>query len=177
MAAIDDANERIDQVLQEWAPAVVQILTAAIQKKKLVLTEDLVRSFRWEILKATADSVAQGKLYFKTHGRWKDMRTIRNQKQAPIQAIEEDFVNKIGLSNFKYVPGYKNSRFIPSESIAMRRIAWGISKGMLKKHQSAARKWYASNFYGTINTLIEMLMVNYQQVTGDALTQPLKDNA
>lgn len=175
MAAIDNANEKIDQVLQEWAPYVVQILAAAIEKRKLLLTEDLLHSFRWDLLKATADSVAQGRLYFKTHGRWKDMRTIRNQHQPPVDALIQDFVKKVGISKFKYVPGYKSGS-IPSENIAMRRIAWGISKGLLKRNTSAARKWYASNFYNAVNVLIEKLLTNYQQVSGDALTQPLKND-
>lgn len=164
-----DDSEYINAVLQEWAPFVLQVLHEGISKRKLVLTQDLYQSLRWELLRATAGMVATGKLFFRTHGRWKDMRTIRNGKQPPINAIIEEFVQKIGVSNFKYVPGYKAGKTVPTDSVAMRRIAWGISRSLANKKQTAAKKWYAKNFYGTINVLIEKLMASTQNKATDSI--------
>ena len=152
----------IDSVLQEWAPYVVQVLHEGIRRRNLVLTQDLYQSLRWELLRATAGMVATGKLFFRTHGRWKDMRTIRNGKQPPIDVIIQEFVQKVGVSNFKYVPGYKAGQTVPTDSIAMRRIAWGISRSIAGKKQTAAKKWYSKNFYGAVNVLIEKMMTSAQ---------------
>ena len=153
----------IDSVLQEWTPFVLQILHEGINQRNLLLTEDLYRSLRWEVIKATAGMVASAKLSFRMHGRWKDMRTIRNGKIPPIQTIIDEFVQKVGVGNFTYVPGYTAGKTIPSDSIAMRRIAWGISVSLAKKKQTVAKKWYSKNFYGAVNVLIERLMASTQE--------------
>lgn len=170
MGATDEANEFIDEVLREWAPFVISQLHATIQQQKLILSEDLLKSLRWELTRATVGSVAKAQLYFRMHGRWRDMKIIRGYKQPPVDIILKEFVETLGISNFKYVPGYKSGRF-PTDNRALRRIAWGISRKIQLKSQTAARKWYAKKFYGTINVLIEGLMGKYQQVASDTLTK------
>jgi hypothetical protein len=164
----------IDAVLQEWAPTVVQALHEGIKQRGLLLTDDLYRSLRWEILKATSGMVATAKLSFRTHGRWRDMKTIRNGKQAPVDAIIEEFVRKVGVNNFKFVPGYTKGGAVPTDDIAIRRIAWGISKGMLKRNQTKARKWYSKNFYGAISVLIDKLMGSAQNKAAETITKGLE---
>ena len=163
----------IDAVLQEWAPYVIQVLHESIKNRNLVLTQDLYQSLRWELVRATAGMVAHGKLFFREHGRWKDMRTIRNGKQAPVDAIIEEFVQKVGVSNFKYIPGYKAGKTIPTDNVAMRRIAWGISRSLARKNKTTAKKWYAKRFYGTINVLIEKLMAGAQNNASKTIQESL----
>jgi hypothetical protein len=169
------AGEYVDEVLKEWAPYVVGILREALKARGLILTEDLYDSFKWDLMKATAAGVAEARLSFRTHGRWRDMRTIRNFKQPPVDVIMEEFVKQIGVSKFKYIPGYENSRNVPVDSRVMRRIAWGISRGILKKNTTKARKWYSKNFYGAVETLIENLMAKYQLATSETVVNNLND--
>jgi hypothetical protein len=167
----------IDSELQEWTPFVIEVLHKGISQRNLLLTEDLYRSLRWEVLKATAGMVATAKLSFRMHGRWKDMRTIRNGKQLPVQVIIDEFVQKLGVSNFRYVPGYTAGKTIASDSIAMRRIAWGISKSLAKQKQTAAKKWYSKNFYGAVNVLIDKLMTSTQDKAATSIKESMSGNA
>lgn len=161
--------EFIDQVLQEWTPLVIEVLHKGIEQRNLVVTQELYRSLRWQIVKASAGFVATASLYFDSAGRWKDMKTYRRGKVPPIDAIAEEFVKAIGVSNFKFVPGYTRGKTIPTDSIAIRRIAWGIAIGMNKKKGTTAKKWYSKNFYGTINTLLEKLMAGAQDKVSDTI--------
>lgn len=169
---MDQEADFINEVLQEWAPTVIEVLHKGIEQRKLVVTDQLYRSLRWEIVKASAGMIASAKLHFDSAGRWKDMKTYRRGKIAPIESIMEEFVKTIGVSGFKYVPGYTSGKTVPTDSNALRRIAWGIAISMNKKKGTSAKKWYSKNFYGTINSLLEKLMASAQEKT----IQSVKDS-
>ncbi|WP_126244138.1 hypothetical protein [Chitinophaga rhizosphaerae] len=168
MGAVELANQHINDVLSSWSKDVTLILQRAIRERGLVLTEELVRSLHWELIKASEGQVAQARLGFRLHGRWRDMRTIARYRRPPVEVILQDFVARLGTGAFKYIPGYAPGR-VPTESVALRRLAWGISSGILKRKQTAARKWYSKNFYSSINSLLESLLVKYQELPAAAL--------
>jgi hypothetical protein len=168
----------VNEVLEDWTAITLNDLKRSIQNAGLELTEDLLNSLRVEVMKAAAGDLARANFYFRMHGRWKDMRTVyknysgswRQSGFPPIEAIKE-FITKVGVEKFKYVPGYKMGTF-PAENIAVRRLAWGIAIGIGKRNTIKAKKWYAKTFYSQITPLIEALGGRAAQ----AVAKGVKDN-
>lgn len=156
----ENIQDFINDQLGNWSENVRRVLMENVKKKRLELSGDLLNSFDYQVQKATSDTLASMHLFFEDHGRHKDMRALVYTKQPPVEAMEE-FVRKVGLSKFKYVPGY-NGR-MPAENIAIKRIAWGIAKGRLKFYKHKPKRWFAKSFYGQINLLIEGLLNGYQE--------------
>jgi len=159
-------NDIINEVLEEWSQQTINLLRASIDKAGLNLTKDLYNSLRVEVIKATAEGLAGARFYFQLHGRYKDMKTTYSRFNGntgfpPVAEIEE-FVKKTGLENFKYIPGYKMGT-VPSESIAIRRLAWGIAKGMGKRKTTKPQRWYAKTFYKQIDPLIDKVANYYRE--------------
>jgi hypothetical protein len=91
---------------------------------------------------------------FSEYGRYIDMKST-DFGSPPIDAIKK-WVKKEGISKFKFVPGYKT---MPTESIALDRIAWGVRQAMTKGETKKKRKaWYSKTFWGSIVFLIERLI-------------------
>jgi hypothetical protein len=154
--AVDD-NDIINEVLEDWSELTLDLLKSSIDKAGLELTKDLLNSLRVEVVKAAANDFARAKFYFQLHGRYKDMKTAYSHYSGlkgfpPVKEIEE-FITKTGLQSFKYIPGY-NPGHIPAENIAIRRLAWSISKGIAKRKTTKPKKWYAKTFYKQITPLM-----------------------
>jgi hypothetical protein len=148
----------IDDTFEDVASAVLEEITAdalmyyqrALQAKGLVLTGDLLQSFRYRIIQTATQVVAEIELL--EYGRFKDMRRLRYDSFPNIDALEE-FVQKIGPDNFAFVPGYGPDRRVPTIPNAVRRIAMGI--GFSRANQIVTRK-----FSGTWYNETKMNMVN-----------------
>lgn len=155
-----DNEDIINEVLTDWSQQTIDLLKSSIEKAGLELTKDLYNSLRVEVIKATAGDLARARFYFQEHGRFKDMKTTYSRYNGntgiPPVAEMEEFVKKTGLENFKYIPGYKPGK-VPAESIAIRRLAWGISRGMGKRKTTKPQKWYAKTFYKQITPLIQQV--------------------
>jgi hypothetical protein len=79
------------------------------------------------------------------------MKGITRTKAPPIEALE-DYVRKVGLDRFSYVPGYKYGHFPLASSTAINRIAWGLARAQLRdKADVRPRTWFAKTFYQSIN--------------------------
>ncbi|AHM62295.1 hypothetical protein D770_20230 [Flammeovirgaceae bacterium 311] len=157
----DQIEAYIKAELGDWSANVSRLLAENVEKKKLTLTKGLQQSFEEQVQDASGKILGRVIFVFSDHGRHHDMRNLLYTKQPPVEAMEE-FVRKLGVSKFKYVPGYKEGK-IPSESIAVKRLAWAISKGRLKSYRHKPRKWFAKQFYGQINVLIGRLIEGYQE--------------
>lgn len=100
-----------------------------IQAAGFVVTGELVSSLRKQTVVIGKELYAEFKLGFKGYGRFKDMRQLLFEKMPPVAKIQA-YIEKVGLENFDYVPGYfkdaKRRAMIP-ESRAINRIAWGIA--------------------------------------------------
>ena len=179
----DDQNiDFINAVLEDWSNNLtVPQLKQSIQKAGLELTDDLLNSVRVELIKAAAGELAKANFYFRLHGRYKDMRTVyknytgtwRQSGFPPVAEIEA-FIRKRGLEKFKYIPGYKMGT-VPSESIAIRRLAWGIAIGIGKRNTIKAKKWYAKTFYSQITPLIEQLGSKAAAAAASSIKENLDD--
>lgn len=153
-------QEWVNGELGDWGKNVRIALMESIRKQNLQLSGELINSLEFQVQAAAENKLAHVFFSFQDYGRHKDMRSLVYTKQAPVEAMEE-FVRKVGLSNFKYVPGYTAGR-MPSEDIAIKRIAWGISKGRLNAYKHKPQKWFAKRFYGQINLLITRMLEGYQ---------------
>jgi hypothetical protein len=175
-----DDVDFINAVLEDWSTLTLGDLQASVRAAGLELTEDLYNSLRVEVVKATAENIASAKFYFRMHGRMKDMRTVysnfnaswRQSGYPPISAIEE-FIKKTGLEKFKFIPGYKMGT-MPTESNAIRRLAWGISIGIGKRNTVKAKKWYAKTFYSQLNPLLEELGRAAREKTAQTIKENLE---
>ena len=82
----------------------------------------ILDSLQSQVVAASAQHMASMGVLFHQHGRIKDMKGITRTKAPPIEAMEE-YVRKVGLDKFSYVPGYKYGQFPLASSTAINRIA------------------------------------------------------
>jgi hypothetical protein len=165
----------INVALEEYGKLVLTILSAKIQERKLVLTGELLKSLQYDVLKASSTQVGTLLLAFEESGRIKDMRQINRRKLPPVSVMEE-FVQKVGLGKFKYVPGYSKTAKPLTENAMMRRIAWGLTFSHKEKTKHKPKKWFSKPFYSTIHTLIDTLMNDYQRLASGAVTRNLNSD-
>ena len=108
--------------------------TAAQEGK--VLTGDMVMSIR-----AGATEAARGfvtaHVYYSKLLRILDMKTLNFLRTPPLSALIE-YVEKVGVDKFAYVPGYTAGLRPATESEAVERIAWGM-KAKLKQEPNVKR--------------------------------------
>lgn len=147
--------------LGDWSKNVEGALRQSAEKKGLALSRDLMNSINSKVQRAAGDTLTHVFFAFEDYGRHADMKNLIYTKMPPIDEMVK-FVTKVGLHNFKYVPGYEDSRSVPHESIAVKRIAWGLAKGRLRRYKHRPKKWFAKQFYGQINLLISTLLEGYQ---------------
>jgi len=162
-------EEFVSATLEAWGDTVVAMLADKLKARKLVLTGELLRSLEFEVRGAAAGSTAKLFLAFEESGRIRDMRAVTQGKMPPVHVMEE-FVAKRGLTAFKHVPGYEAARKLPTESMAINRIAWGISRSIKKRNGAKPKKWFARPFYGMINVLIDDLLTKYQDFAANTIT-------
>ena len=176
MADYQDEFKRIlDEELGDYAARALALLAAAIQAKGLVLTEDLLDSLSSQVVAASAEHVASMGVLFHQYGRIKDMKGISRTKAPPIEALEE-YVKKVGLSKFEYIPGYTaRSKVLPISSRAINRIAWGLARAKLRdKDEVKPKTWFAKTFYQSINRFIDAVTTRYVAATGTHMAASLR---
>jgi hypothetical protein len=175
MADYQDQFKRIlDEEVADYGERALGLLAQAIQAKGLVLSEELLNSLRTQVVGATAQHVASMGVLFEQYGRIKDMKGISRTRAAPIEELEE-YVKKVGVSHFHYVPGYKYGQFPLASKTAINRIAWGLARaGLRDKTQVRPKSWFAKTFYSSINGFIDAVTSRYVAATGTHLAATLK---
>ncbi len=176
MADYQDEFKRIlDEEVGDYAARALALLAAAIQAKGLVLTEDLLDSLSSQVVAASAEHVVSMGVLFHQYGRIKDMKGITRTKAPPIEALE-DYVKKVGLSKFEYIPGYTaRSKVLPVSSRAINRIAWGLARAKLRdKDEVRPKTWFAKTFYASINRFIDAVTSRYVAATGTHIAASLR---
>jgi hypothetical protein len=169
----EQLDRYIQQELGNWGANTTRILQENIKRNKLVLSEDLLKSFRHQVITTMGGKLQSLLLSFNEYGRMKEMKGLTYTKMPPVEAMEE-FVRKVGLAKFKYVPGYNRGK-IPSEDIAVKRIAWGISKSMYSNYKGKPRKWFAKAFYAEVNHLISELVIAHQEHVASTMKENLQN--
>ena len=175
MAEYQDQFKRIlDEEVGDYAARALALLAQAIQAKGLVLSEELLNSLRTQVVGATAQHVASMGILFEQYGRIKDMKGISRTKAPPIEEIEE-YVKKVGVSHFAYVPGYKYGQFPLASKTAINRIAWGIARAKVRDNdQVKPKSWFSKTFYQSINSFIDAVTSRYVAATGTHLAASIK---
>ena len=175
MADYQDEFRRIlDEEVGDYAKLAVQLLAQAIEAKGLVLTQELLHSLRTEVVQASTRHVASMGVLFEQYGRIRDMKGISRTKAPPVEEME-DYVRKVGLSHFAYVPGYKHGQFPLASSVAINRIAWGLARARLRDQaQVRPKAWFSKTFYASINRFIDAVTTRYLAATGTHLAASLK---
>ncbi|HEX8349088.1 MAG TPA: hypothetical protein VF598_03935 [Hymenobacter sp.] len=171
----DDFRRILDEELGNYSGRVLEILAAAIQKKGLVLSSDLLKSLQTQVLQASANQIAGMQVEFNQYGRIREMKYVNTtSNQAPIEELER-FVRKRGVSNFQRVPGYGDSRAPVTESAAVNRIAWGIARARLRDQSHPKPKaWFNKTFYGSLNRFIDAVATRYAAQTGTHLAATIQ---
>lgn len=164
----DELNALVTQELQMWGVAVLQRLASEMHKKKVVLTQETLKSLHQQVLQTAAAGTQQLHLAFADSGRIQDMKRVGYGKLPPVEAIEK-WVKDVGVSRFGYVPGYGKGNFPISESAAIKRIAWGIAANKLANNVHKPKKWFAKPFYEMLNPLIDNIVTKYQEATGEVI--------
>lgn len=166
----EEIDELVREELQDWAVGVIAFLQDKMQERDLVLSGELYKSLRFEVLRGAAEASAQMRIMFQDSGRIRDMRQVRYKKLPPIKVME-DYIEKVGgLGSFKYIPGYTTGGKIPTESVAINRIAWGIAKSKRNYNKTKPKKWFARPFYQQVSVLIDQLMAVYSSAALKSLS-------
>jgi hypothetical protein len=161
-----DFQRILDEELGNYSARALAALAAAIEKKGLVFTEELLQSLRAEVVAASTRHVASMGVAFEQYGRIRDMKGINRKAAPPLEEIEA-YVEKVGIDQFNYVPGYKYGQFPRTKAVALNRIAWGIARAKLRDNSQVKPKaWFAKTFYASINGLIDAVTTRYAAQTG-----------
>jgi len=164
--------DQLESITRNWLINAEAELQKRLDNKKLVNSGQLKKSFFGEVQRE-ANTRLKAYFGFEDYGRIRDMKNVRfNDKQPPIKKIE-DWIDKVGIEKFKYVPGYKKSKTpiinIPS---AKSRIAWAIVRDkVLKKVKEKSRKWYGRNFWIMVSQLENELLESVSVESLKQLTQ------
>lgn len=153
-----------NRVLVPWARDFVAHRIKDARAADLKATGTFLSSFNYQVIKATAGTVASALVEFDSAGRYADMRKLSRNKQQPIEEIEE-WVRARGVQQFraKFARKY---RLPATESRLMTQIAWAIVK---TKKRRKRKKWYSKNREEDFDILYNRLMEGLQDGTLKAI--------
>ncbi|MEZ0484296.1 hypothetical protein [Fibrella aquatica] len=120
--------ERIARILNAYLQKAEDAFQRRISSQGLVLTGEMLSSFR-QYAAERAEGYVEAKLGMVGYVRIKDLKSLNYTRTPPLRAIM-DFVEKVGVSKFAYVPGYPQGVQPGSEAKTIERIAWGIKMNM-----------------------------------------------
>lgn len=137
-----------ESVIDDLAVDGLNVFQNAIQRAGLVFSEELLKDWSTTVIKD--DDVLAVEWQFQMYGRFKDMKNIT--KYMPPVEVMMEYVEKIGVDKFAWVPGYTTKDSVPTD-IAAERIAWGIAKyrNSVKTIKRSGRGWYNENVMKLVN--------------------------
>ncbi len=156
-----EMEQLIDETVSEWIEKSQAILIKAVKRKRIKNSGELLKSFE-----SAVAIVAKGRVSadfgFSTHGRIIDQKNVEFTTKHPPISIIYEWVKKVGLENFEYVPGYKGSNKSKFEiPKAHSRIASAISFSRTEKFfKQKQRSWFNKNFYSLVRELESKLLTS-----------------
>lgn len=161
-ARITDAEKRtiVSKILLDWGDDMQARLERKARGQGLNFTGSLLNSLRTEIAQAQGSLEPELLLYFAEQGRLRDMKMSYLGKMPRLDKMLE-YVHKVGVDKFRYVPGYplgmkptgaSGVGYAKGYTIAEQRIAYGISRSRMVKNPRA-KEWFNKTFYGGLNEL------------------------
>jgi hypothetical protein len=160
--------EELEAACAAWLEMAIKELIASAKKNKVELTGQTIASIAGSIVSFSPDGVGEILINFQNSGRFQDWRKMDYGKLPPIDVLTE-WVEKIGINKFKFVPGYKGKERKISDSQAARRIAWGVAMARYNRGPKRKKRWFAKLMYGPllarlISAQIEVLGTSSLQV-------------
>lgn len=159
--------EFIHLALTEFAEELIRQRQANIRAANATASEDLLRSFDYEIRKQTTSQTAAAFISFADHARYVDMKRLnRTSKSIPIDEIK-DWIKEKGFDAFRRKP--KDAQGNPLVgSRLLNALAWGIQrkkKGRIKNKRKKLQGG-TENLYGR---LIRQLARGYKDRTAEQI--------
>jgi hypothetical protein len=114
----------LSQLLSDFIKRVETTLKGAVDREGVTLTRETLNSIR-------SGGITKGKgwisghIYYNDLLRIKDMKVLNYSTIPPIKPLAE-WVERVGVDNFAYIPGYRDGKAPPTEIEKIYRIASGI---------------------------------------------------
>ncbi|NJO92111.1 MAG: hypothetical protein HC831_26420 [Chloroflexia bacterium] len=164
-AGDDFIEKHARRMLGEFATDALATLKSVLTRRKLVSSSELYNKLAYHIINATALNIAAVGVSFPDYGRIRDMRNVQHFRPLPNEIIQDQlvpWVAKQGLSKFKFIPGYSGQGKMPTEEQAIKRIAWGIGKGLhLGRSKYKTKAWYNKILWAKIHEVTEEINLEF----------------
>jgi hypothetical protein len=164
--------KQVEEICNRFMPNAVDMLQARLKERKLVLSESLLKSVQGKLATNLQTAGADIVISFEMSGRYKDMKKMSYQGAMPPVEAMLAYVQKVGVSKFKYVPGYQNAQSLPTADVAANRIAWGLAKSYVSGKKVKNNRWFSKYFYGPI---VMALVDELIEATGTSSIQILDE--
>lgn len=167
MTITDEFHDEIVEIAAEITREAISYFEKAIQRSGIVLTGDLKNSFEHQIIQQASAMSVSGVISFKGYGRIKDMKALTWAMMPPIDSMEY-FVEKVGIENFAFVPGYKrydSGMWYAVDRIAIKRIAWAVA--MSRKTVPVVKqqnRWYNKTKADFLNVMRRKMLDRTQHL-------------
>lgn len=158
----------LESAIAAWLEMGIQKLKANAKDKKLDLTGESINSIAGRLVQVSSEGQFEVLIAFKNSARFADYRKNVSYKQLPPVDLLTQWVLDKGVSKFKYVPGYRNSNKRLVDTVAARRIAWGVAIRRYQKGYGRKKPWFAKLMYGP---LIAQLIQTSIDVIGTSSTK------
>lgn len=150
MEITKEVNDELMAACAAWLEMAIRELRNSAQKNKLNLTGEAINSIQGAVSGFGGDGVGEVLISFANYARIRDSKDPYTfQRRPPVDEIEK-WILRIGLQKFRTVPGYTGDKRPTSESVAARRIAWGIATRMYQNGPPRRRRWFAKTMYGPL---------------------------
>jgi hypothetical protein len=174
--AVKELSAEMVEELQDAVAAWLQMAILRMKKnaadKMLNNTGESIQSIAGRMV-AMDDGQIEVLIDFKNSARFADYRkNVKYSKLPPVDLIT-DWVLSKGIGSFKYIPGYKNSNKRLVDTVAARRIAWGVAVKRYEKGFGRRKPWFAKLMYGP---LIAQLIQTSIDVIGTSSTKLFEYN-
>lgn len=166
-------EQSVQAVMNEWTQETIAELKSAIAAKDIELTGSLKQSLDFFLTADDSKVASKISMIFNEYGRFSDMRY--RHKVPPTKAMY-DFVQKVGLSNFKTVPGYQGftpigvsaatkSKKYNSEEYVMKRIANAIAYSRMNSNwqNKKVKEWWNITIKKRLGQLKAMIRTQLEQ--------------
>jgi hypothetical protein len=169
----EEYRASLEELVAAWLEMSIRELIQSAKGKNINVTQATINSIMGSFAGLSQNAVGEALIGFQNSGRFLDFRKSPDwQKFPPIESLAQ-WVLKIGLSKFKYVPGYRNSKTPPTAQMAARRIAWGVAIHRYQLGAKRKRPWFAKLFYKKLLGQFITMMV---EQTGTSSIRVITEN-
>lgn len=175
MAKFSTEQEFINQVLTDFARQLIASRIRQVRGQKAIASKELLRSYEYEIRKATVQQTGMALIAFEQHGRFLDMkRANRKNRQIPIDELKK-WIKEIGIESFKRVPTTDSKQPLTGQRL-LNALAWGIALKIKKRGRYKKRKPLQRGTESLIENLIDELREGFLDRTVDEIKTSLSNS-